>query len=143
MSWTLSADSEEQWPGYKAGTHCLRGQEASGAGRLLIAAAALCLSRAAIVPWMMKTGVISTTGPTDEEIVCTSLILMCVFALSGMWAKFSPLLATVFALGLFTGLCVRDFLTYKDLFDAGLISKIVLALLLLRGLMNAVVSKTL
>lgn len=142
MSWTLSAESDEQWPGYSTGSKRLRGSEATGAGRLLLAAAALCLSRAAIVPWLMKVSAPTTTGPTDEEIVCTSLILMAVFAISGMWARFSPLLATTFAVGLFTGLCVRDFMTYKDLFDAGLLSKIALALLLLRGLMNAVVSKT-
>jgi len=143
MSSTLSFQPEEQWPGYKTGSHRLRSSEAAGAGRLMLAAAAVCLSRAAIVPWMMKLGAPVVGGPTDEEIVCTSLILMCVFAISGMWAKFSPMLAATFALGLFTGLCVRDFMTYKDLFDAGLLSKIILGLILLRSFMNAVVSKTL
>ena len=143
MAWTLSSNiGDEQWPGYRAGTERLRGREASGASRLLLAAAAIGLARAAIVPWTMTLNGRTLNGPTDEEVVYTSLMLMCVFAICAMWARFSPMLAVVFATGLFVGLGVRDFMTYTNLFDAGIVSKILLTLVLLRGFMNAVMSKT-
>ena len=78
----------------------------------------------------------------DVDIVLTSVFCMTLFVLCAMWARFAPIAATLVALGAFATLCARDYLTYPNLLDQGPIYKLILGVVLIRGLMNAVMSKT-
>ena len=142
MGFTLHRHVEEKWPGHAEGMSRMRTSEAKIAARSLLCAAGICLVHVVIVAYTMKNSGVIVDAPRHEDLIFGSVVLMCAFAICGMWAKFNAVLAATFALGLFIGLGVRDFLTYSTIFEAGIVSKSILFFVLMRGFMNAVMSKT-
>ncbi len=103
-------------------------------------AACLCVIRAALVPWYMHFNP-GKYGFTDLEIVTTSVVLACVFGIATLWAKFSPVGAITISTLFFAAVCYRDFTVCPNLLEQGLLSKTLLTVILLRGIMNAMMSR--
>jgi hypothetical protein len=138
------ANLSHELPGYSQYVTRLRGREMKATSRALMAAAVSALVRAAVVPWYLRFNS-TARGPTnglDVDIVLTSVVCMTLFVLCAMWARFAPVAAAMVALGAFVALGARDYMTYPNLLDQGPIYKLILGVVLIRGLMNAVMSKT-
>jgi hypothetical protein len=133
-------DLSVEIPGYGESTRRLRSEHAVTAGRALLFASAVCIIRAAIVPWYLYYNP-SKTGFTDLEIVTTSVILACVFAMASMASKFAALGAVLLSIACFGAICTRDYLAVPDLLAQGLISKTAIFILLTRGLLSALMSR--
>jgi hypothetical protein len=138
------ANLSHELPGYSQYVGRLRGREMKATSRALMAAAVCAIVRAAIVPWYMhfNSPVRVRSSGLDVDIVLTSVVCMTLFVLCAMWARFAPIAAALFALGGFICLCARDYMTYPDLLDQGPIYKLILGVVLIRGFMSAVMSKT-
>jgi hypothetical protein len=138
------ANLSHELPGYSQYVGRLRGREMKATSRALLAAAVCAIVRAAIVPWYIhfNTPTRGRSTGLDVDIVLTSVVCMTLFVLCAMWARFSPIAATLVALGAFVALGARDYMTYPNLLDQSPIFKLVTCVILLRSLMNAVMSKT-
>jgi hypothetical protein len=134
----------EELPAYGRYTTRLRSKEAQATSRALIIAAVFCVLRAAIVPWYIHftyTPREMVTGVSDVDIVFSSIVCMAMFVLCALWSRFAPVVATLVALTAFIGLGVRDYMTYDDI-TQGILYKISTSIVLLRGFMNAIMSRT-
>ena len=134
-------DLSVEIPGYGESTRRLRSEHSISAGRALLFAAAVCVIRAAIVPWYLYYNP-SKNGFTDLEIVTTSVILACVFAMASLACKFATLAAVMVSIACFGAICTRDYLACPDLLEQGLISKTLISVMLIRGLLSALMSRT-
>jgi hypothetical protein len=135
----------EELPAYDRYTTRLRSKEAQATSRALIIAAVFCVLRAAIVPWYIHFTYSPrelVTGPNDVDIVVSSVVCMVMFVLCALWSRFAPLVAALIALTAFLGLGVRDYMAYEDI-TQGILYKISTSIVLLRGFMNAIMSRTL
>ncbi len=138
-----SRNLSDEIPGYEVSTLRLRNTQTTATSRALIAAAGICMLRAAIVPWIMYySNPASRSAPTDLEIVTTSILMMCVFTTAAMTVRLAPLMAALICLTVFAGVCTRDALAYPDLMQQGLISKTLIGIMLVRAVMNAIMSRT-
>ncbi len=134
-------DLSVEIPGYGESTRRLRSAHSVSAGRALLIAAAVCVIRAAVVPWYLYYNP-SKTGLTDVEIVTTSVVLACVFAMGSLASKFAALAAVLLSIACFGAICSRDYMACPDLLEQGLISKTLVMVLLARALISAVMSRT-
>lgn len=133
-------DLSVEIPGYGESTRRLRSAHSVATGRALLIAAAVCVIRAAIVPWYLYYNP-SKTGFTDLEIVTTSVVLACVFAMGSMCSKFAAVGASMVCIACFAGMCMRDYLAYPNLLEQGLMSKTLLFILLARAFLSALMSR--
>lgn len=133
-------DLTKEIPGYADSTVRLRSRQTLATSRVLMVAATICLIRAALVPWILYYYP-SRTGLSDIEVVTTSVLLMCAFVLTSLWSRLSPIPAALTAILFFIGVCARDVMSVPDLLEQGLISKTLITIALLRGLMNALISR--
>lgn len=139
----FARDLSSEIAGYDVCTRKLRSGETLATSHALMGAAVVCLLRAAIVPWALHyTGGTSPGAPSDVEIVITSVLMMCVFGMASMCARVAPVAAVVISLMIFGAVCAHDVVQYANILQQGLISKVTLGLILLRALMNAVMSRT-
>jgi hypothetical protein len=132
----------QEIPGYADSTVRLRDRQTHATSRVLMVAAAICLIRAAVVPWFLYYYP-SRTALSDIEIVATSVLLMCAFVMCSLWSRIAPMLATLAAVLVFAGVCARDWMSVPDLIEQGLISKTLITIALVRGIMNAMISRML
>lgn len=139
----FARDLTSEIAGYDVCTRKLRSSETLATSRALMGAAVVCLLRAAIVPWFLRyTGGTGANAPTDVQIVLTSILMMCVFGMASLCARYTPVGAVGVSLTVFAAVCAHDIVQYTDIMQQGLISKVTLGLILLRAMMNAVMSRT-
>lgn len=136
-------DFTDEIPGYGASTARLRNTQTAATSRALVAAAVICILRAAIVPWIMYySNPASRSSPTDLEIVTASILMMCVFTMAAMTARVAPLGVALVSLAVFAGVCTHDALNHPNVMEQGLISKTLIGIALARAVMNAIMSRT-
>jgi prepilin signal peptidase PulO-like enzyme (type II secretory pathway) len=127
-------------PGYGESTRRLRSEHSVAVGRALLIAAAVCVIRAAVVPWYLYYYP-SKTGFTDLEIVTTSVLLACVFAMASLCSRVAAFGAVMISIACFGAICTRDYMSYPDLLAQGLFSKTLIFIMLTRGLLSALMSR--
>ncbi len=137
-------DLNEEIPGYANCTSRLRNEQTVTTRHMLLWAALTCLIRAALVPWVLYYNYDLRTlqGPTDMDIVSISVLCLCIFLICQLWAKFSPILASMVAIAAFGTVTAYDVMTYENVIDWGITGKIVIWILLLRAFMNSILSRT-
>lgn len=143
MRYQLGGLSDEV-PGYQTVLKTLRDHDAIRISQGLLFCAGFCLVRAAIVPWYLHFTGSMGNGLSDLEIVATSLILSGSFVVASVLARFSSLIIAVLISGIgFAAICVRDYLSYPDIWAQGLVFKTILMVLWLRHLFTALISRIL
>lgn len=140
MSYPVGRLSDEL-PGYQTIVKQLRHQEVLRISRGLLLCAGICLLRAAIVPWYLHFMGRLGKGPSDLEIVATSLILAIVFVVASALSWISCRVAVLISLIGFAAICVRDYLSCPDIEAQGLIFKTILMILLLRCVFSALINR--
>jgi hypothetical protein len=132
----------DESPGYVSSKLKLRRSESLAVGRLLLGAAAVCVLRVTVMPWIIKLAPPGSYGRVDEmDVVAQGLVMMVCFALCSMLARIRPVAATVVALGCLTIVTYNDLNRFGDVIEAGIINKSVIGLLLLRASMTAFVGR--
>lgn len=133
-------DLSAEIPGFGESTRRLRTEHTVSVGRSLLFASAVCVIRAAVVPWYMYYNP-SRTGFTDMEIVTTSVLLACVFAMASLCSRFAAVGAVMVSIACFGAICTRDYMSHPDLLAQGLISKTLVFIMLARGLLSSLMSR--
>ena len=139
------AASAERWPGEMEGIGRMRTREASNASILLKWAAITCVLRMTIAPWYVKYfgDRLSRTQPTNLQIVTSSAICLALFLFTMLMARYRPVGACTLALLGLAAVSWVDFHQTPDLFEAGLLSKLLLFGMIVWSMMNAVFSRVL
>ena len=135
----------EKWPGADEGIARMKTHEATAASWWLKWAAIFCVLRAAAVPWYVRYfgDPLSKTQPDNVSIVKSSLICLAIFAFASIAARYIPVFACFIAMIGFSAVCWTDFHQTKDLFEAGLLSKMLFFGIIVWATMNAIFAKTL
>ena len=139
---TWDQQLSDESPGYASSKRHLKRSESLAVGRLLLGAAAICVVRVTVLPWLIKLAPAGAYGRVDEmEVVAQGLVMMACFALCAMLARIRPLVATGVAVTCLGIVTFNDLQQFGDVFEAGIINKSVIALVLLRALMTAFVGR--
>ena len=139
---TWDQQLSDESPGYLSSKHQMRRNDSVAVGRLLLGAAAICVVRVTVLPWMIKLAPAGTYGRMDEmQVVAQGLVMMACFALCAMLSRIRPLVATFVAVSCLGVVTFNDLQQFGDVFEAGIINKSVIALVLLRALMTAFVGR--
>lgn len=123
----------------------MRTREASNASRILSWAAILCILRAAAAPWYVKYfgDRLSKTQPDALQIVTSCAICLALFSFTTLVARYKPVSGCLIAMLGFAAVCWTDFHQTPDIFEAGLLGKLVFLGLLVWAMMNAIFSRVL
>jgi len=112
-----------------------RRKHAWTAARALISAAIMSMIRAALIPYLIQKSPPGTFGQIDPSMVqMTGFFMVIVFAAAAFWAMENPLLAVAAAMLFYAAISVPDLLQGSGLLGRGVISKSVMMMVLVRGL---------
>jgi hypothetical protein len=132
----------DESPGYLSSKIRMRECESRAVGRLLLGAAAVCVIRVAVLPWLTRLSPSQAFGQVPEmEMIAQGLVMMACFAMCGMLARMRPLAAVGVAAACLGIATFNDLQRFHDLIQAGIINKSVLGLILIRAFITALVGR--